>query len=240
MAKDRTQTVVRTVSFVLHAVAFGSVAAISTGHVPEPIAVMMASVVEPEAAPPAPTPPPPLPMEDAPAPRARRAPAPDARAASAAEATSPTDTSSAPDYGIALAGVASGPGGIAVPIGDPGGVRGESGTTRSAARMLAPAPEPERVVERRCREEDRAPRQRSMPRVVYTPQAMAAGVEGRVRLTVRLDAEGRVLDADVLSSLGHGLDEAALDAVRRATFEPATHCGRPIPTSFVLGVRFQL
>lgn len=240
MAKDRTQTIVRSVSFVLHGAAFAAVAAISTGHVPEPIAVMMASVVPPEAPTP-PTPPPPQPAAaEASAPRSphrTRAPSP---AAATSDTPSSGDASALPDYGVALAGVAGGPGGIAVPIGDPGGVRGGGGATRVAPRTLVPAEPVARSREARCREEDRPPQQRSMPRVVYTPDALEARVEGRVRLSIDLDENGRVANATVLSSLGHGLDEAALDAVRNAAFEPATHCGRAIATTFVLGVRFRL
>lgn len=240
MAKDRTQTIVQATSFVLHGLALAAIAAISTGHVPEPIAVMMAEVVQPEATPPPPPPPPPAEATPQRAPRARaNTPSP---AAPSPSSDAPTEGSAdaLPDYGIALAGVSNGPGGIAVPVGDPGGVRRDPGATRVATRTLAPTTNEERSPGHRCREEDTIPRQRSMPRVVYTNDALAQHIEGRVRLSIELDDEGRVTDATVLSSLGHGLDEAALDAVRNARFEPATHCGRPVRTTFVLGVRFKL
>ena len=44
----------------------------------------------------------------------------------------------------------------------------------------------------------------------------------------------------VIEGLGHGLDEAALEAARGSTFEPATRCGKPIATTFTIGMRFSL
>lgn len=238
MSRDRTQTIVQATSFVLHGAALAAIAAISTGHVPEPIAVIMAEVAAPE------TPPPPSPAVSppAPAPVPRNAPRPRAPAPSApsSDAQAAGSDDGLPDYGIALAGVSNGPGGIAVPVGDPGGVRREASAIRQTARTLAPPTEAPRASAQRCREEETAPRQRSMPRVVYTREALDASVEGRVRLSVALDEEGHVTDASILTSLGHGLDEAALDAVRHARFEPATECGRPVASRFVLGVRFEI
>lgn len=233
--KRRTARWVQVLSFVIHGGAFAGVAAISTGHVPAPIAVMMADVVQPEAVP---EPPPPPPAQAEPAPRQTR----DRGERAAAESTqTPSDgaQNAAPDYGIALDGVANGVGGgIGVPIGDPGGVRRDSNVRPTEARVLAPVSnEPRR--DQGCREDDVPPRQRRL-RVNYTDEAVAARIEGRVRISVTLDDDGRVTDASILTPLGHGLDESALASVRAASFDPATRCGRPIATTFVIGVRFQL
>lgn len=47
----------------------------------------------------------------------------------------------------------------------------------------------------------------------YPPQAVAAGLEGEVRLLLSLDPTGRITDADIAASSGHAiLDQAALRA----------------------------
>jgi len=47
----------------------------------------------------------------------------------------------------------------------------------------------------------------------YPPQAIAAGLEGEVRLLLSLDPKGRITDAEVAASSGHAiLDQAALRA----------------------------
>ena len=79
-----------------------------------------------------------------------------------------------------------------------------------------------------------------MPHPAYTEDARAAGVEGKVRVEIAVDASGAVSSARVLEGLGHGLDEAALDAVRGATFTPAARCGSPVGSTFTLSVRFAL
>jgi protein TonB len=65
----------------------------------------------------------------------------------------------------------------------------------------------------------------------YPAAAERAGIEGKVRLRVALDARGRVSSARVLRGLGHGLDEAAIEALtHRCRFTPAIATdGRPVP-----------
>ncbi|RTL48143.1 MAG: energy transducer TonB [Rhodocyclaceae bacterium] len=47
----------------------------------------------------------------------------------------------------------------------------------------------------------------------YPPEAVAAGLEGEVRLLLTLDGNGRIVDADIAASSGHKvLDQAALRA----------------------------
>ena len=67
--------------------------------------------------------------------------------------------------------------------------------------------------------------------IAYPPDAERAGVEGKVRLRVALDARGRVSSARVLRGLGHGLDEAAVEALtHRCHFTPAISTdGQPVP-----------
>lgn len=55
----------------------------------------------------------------------------------------------------------------------------------------------------------------------YPEDARKAGVNGTVKFQLTVDAEGKVGEAKVLESLGHGLDEAALEAVYQFVFSPA-------------------
>ena len=49
--------------------------------------------------------------------------------------------------------------------------------------------------------------------VFYPPEAIARGLEGEVRLLLTLAPDGKILDAQIVSSSGHGLlDQAAAEA----------------------------
>ena len=63
----------------------------------------------------------------------------------------------------------------------------------------------------------------------YPAEARLMAIEGDVRLRLHVDPAGHVDDAAVVRSLGHGLDEAALDFVRTLRFRPATDdSGQPV------------
>lgn len=64
--------------------------------------------------------------------------------------------------------------------------------------------------------------------------------EGTVLLRLHIDEGGRLLEARVVERAGYGLDEAALEAVRRSTFAPATKAGGPVECWATLAVRFVL
>jgi TonB family protein len=63
----------------------------------------------------------------------------------------------------------------------------------------------------------------------YPAEAKAQQLQGEVVLQIDLDAEGKVSDAQVLQSAGHGFDEAALAAVKQFQFSPAEIDGQPAP-----------
>lgn len=64
----------------------------------------------------------------------------------------------------------------------------------------------------------------------YPEQAREQGLQAAVELEIVIDAEGRVSEARVVVPVGHGFDEAALEAVRRFVFEPATRDGESVPS----------
>jgi TonB family protein len=75
---------------------------------------------------------------------------------------------------------------------------------------------------------------------VYPEEAQRAGLEGLVVLKVVIDERGRVGDVEVMRSVGHGFDEAAVAAVRQWKFRPATRNGKPIKVVHVIPFDFRL
>ncbi len=73
----------------------------------------------------------------------------------------------------------------------------------------------------------------------YTLQARQAEIEGVVRVEVTVDESGRVIQARVVTGLGYGLDEAALEAAKATVFEPAMQCGKAIVGTAILPFRFE-
>lgn len=79
-----------------------------------------------------------------------------------------------------------------------------------------------------------------MPRPIYTPKALRDQVEGTVRLSVLLSADGAVREIQVVRSLGSGLDEAAIEAAHKIKFMPATRNGSPVSARVKVDVTFSL
>jgi TonB family protein len=75
---------------------------------------------------------------------------------------------------------------------------------------------------------------------VYTELARKARVQGIVIIEAIIDRNGNVTDARVLKPLPMGLDQQALDAVRKWKFKPGTLNGQPVPVIYNLTVNFRL
>jgi TonB family protein len=73
----------------------------------------------------------------------------------------------------------------------------------------------------------------------YTPQALAAGIEGSVVLQAVIDQKGNVAYASVLSPLPAGLDAKALAVVKRWKYTPGVMDGELIPVLTTIDVLFQ-
>ncbi len=74
----------------------------------------------------------------------------------------------------------------------------------------------------------------------YPPEAQRQKLEATVGLEIVVDDHGAVVDAKVTSPAGHGFDEAALDAIRKFTFEPAHAHGAPVRSVVQLAYEFHL
>jgi protein TonB len=231
------------VSLLVHASIAAGVSSIRQERRREATSITMAETRK-KAEPPKPVDPPkpadlPEPPRNTPAPRQpakRAAPTPAQAPAEAPKATNAAAAMDAlPDFGLSLSG-GVGVGGIAVAAATPGAAPvATSQGPRPQAFKVAPKPNDDG-----CDEPQKKPRPLSLAQPTYTPQAIEARVEGKVRVELSLDEQGKVLSARVLSGLGHGLDERALDAAKRGSFAPATRCGKPVRATFVVGVRFAL
>lgn len=65
-------------------------------------------------------------------------------------------------------------------------------------------------------------------------------MQGTVVLSIVVTASGQVTGVRVVHSLGLGLDERAIEAVRQWKFRAATVDGRPVATQAVVEVSFRL
>jgi TonB family protein len=70
----------------------------------------------------------------------------------------------------------------------------------------------------------------SSPRIAYPPAARQHGISGKVVVLILVNEEGTVKEAKVQQGLASkfGVNEAVLDSIRRAKFQPATKNGIPV------------
>jgi TonB family protein len=78
------------------------------------------------------------------------------------------------------------------------------------------------------------------PNPVYTDEARSLKLEGEVLLEVMFGANGQLHVNRVVRGLGHGLDEAAINAAGKMRFKPALRNGTPVDSTAVVHVVFQL
>jgi protein TonB len=82
------------------------------------------------------------------------------------------------------------------------------------------------------------PRRRYSPLPVYPPGAWASGASGDVVLLVVVDRRGSVGRVEVVQGLPHGITEAAVEAVKRWKFFPATRNGEAVAVQHRVRLRF--
>jgi TonB family protein len=74
----------------------------------------------------------------------------------------------------------------------------------------------------------------------YTPEAMSAGIAGKVQLRGVVEADGRVGDILVVRPLAGGLTEEAVKAAKRFEFVPGTLDGMPVAEVVSFEIEFTL
>jgi len=86
----------------------------------------------------------------------------------------------------------------------------------------------------------------SNPRLVYSPdpesseEARTAKFMGTCPLSLVVGADGRPRDIQVSRSVGLGLDEKAIEAVKTWKFDPALKDGKPVAVAIAVEVTFHL
>lgn len=86
----------------------------------------------------------------------------------------------------------------------------------------------------------KAPEKLSAPPPAYTEIARKARIQGVVIVQAIIDKEGQVTNVKILKGLPMGLDKAAVEAIKKWTFKPATLNGKPVAVYYNLTVNFQL
>jgi len=74
----------------------------------------------------------------------------------------------------------------------------------------------------------------------YSEPARRAHAQGAVRLRIEVGLDGRPFNIRVVQSLGMGLDENAIEAVKRWRFRPALIGDRPVVAPALVEVGFHL
>jgi TonB family protein len=74
----------------------------------------------------------------------------------------------------------------------------------------------------------------------YTEDARRAQLQGTVILHIEVDTRGQAGNITVRQGLGLGLDERAVEAVRRWKFRPGYRNGKPLVTAALVHVNFRL
>jgi protein TonB len=228
VARRKKRSAVYIISVVAHLAAGAALALVPQQKVREIVAIALN-----EAKPDEKKPEPPKPPEHHES-HASHSPAHNSRPVAArAEAAAETQAQAFQDIGLALD--SSSADGIAVNI---------APAAPKPVPIAVAVTKPKVLVAKRteieCTEDIVKARPSSMARPSYTDDARRAHVEGRVRIELEVDENGNVTSARILSGLGYGLDEAALEAARHIHFVPATRCNHPVSAPFVIAMRFVL
>jgi TonB family protein len=86
-----------------------------------------------------------------------------------------------------------------------------------------------------------APLAINAPEAEFSDEARRAKYQGEVMISLIVDAQGNPQNPRVVRPLGMGLDEKALEAVRKYKFKPAMKDGRtPVPVMVTIAVNFRL
>ena len=85
------------------------------------------------------------------------------------------------------------------------------------------------------------PQIRSRPDPVHPRELLRRKIEGSVKLTVRVGANGKVTAVGIRQSSGYAaMDQAAVAAVRRWEFAPGRRQGQPVAMTVIVPVEFRI
>jgi protein TonB len=179
---------------------------------------------EPEVAPPEPAEIPEPMVTPTPRPP-RRQPKTAEPPAPAAASEAPATSESPPKFGVTMQSTSQGGSGPALPTG-----QAKSRPTDQPANGGGGAPAAqEGTGTAEAYEVTVMPLPRGRCTGKYTEAARQAAVEGTVVLDLVVGADGRAKNIKVVSGLGHGLNEAAVAALKACRFTPGERSGVPVP-----------
>jgi TonB family protein len=78
------------------------------------------------------------------------------------------------------------------------------------------------------------------PKPLYTDEARGARIQGEVIVEVRFETSGKAQPLRVITGLGYGLDENALQAAAQIQFRPAERNGKPVDQTALVHFVYQL
>lgn len=76
--------------------------------------------------------------------------------------------------------------------------------------------------------------------IEYPQAARELGLEGQVVLRAQIGGDGKVVGVEVLRSAGEIIDQAAVKALEKWEFAPATKCGKSTEGTFTIARRFEM
>ncbi|MGD0940920.1 MAG: energy transducer TonB [Terracidiphilus sp.] len=74
----------------------------------------------------------------------------------------------------------------------------------------------------------------------FTDEARRGKHGGVCIVSFVVDRDGKPQDVRIVEKLGYGLDQKAIEAVKRYQFKPAIKDGRPIPVTLTTEVEFRI
>jgi TonB family protein len=74
----------------------------------------------------------------------------------------------------------------------------------------------------------------------YSEEARKAKYQGTVVVYAEVDPNGRAMNLRIMQSLGLGLDEKALEAIKKWRFRPGYKDGKPVTVAATIEVNFRL
>ncbi len=77
-------------------------------------------------------------------------------------------------------------------------------------------------------------------KLYYTEIARRAGITGTIVVEAIIDKEGNPTDIKIVQSLGGGLDDVALSAVKDLQFTPGIQSGKPVRVRISIPIKFVL
>jgi len=82
----------------------------------------------------------------------------------------------------------------------------------------------------------------SLRKNIHYPEiALKAGIEGKVLLKVRIDESGHITTTEIVKGIERGgLNEAAMEAVKNTTWNPAKQDGKPVSVWYHIPIVFRL